>query len=530
MSVTHQPDWAPEGGWDNPTSTQDADDGRKVYLYADGTQKHVLNDGNVTIVYGGTTTEWQQYSENPSQTSLMFRDGNRTCWFPNGTVLDVRSDGSKLQTMPNGVTIETLTCGGQITIRGDRTIRAFPDDALEEIDFPLGPSYGARKEILKWPKIKTIQTIPNRATHHNGADGTDVQVNPDMTIIVKWAPGNCAEADEHYGDQQWSMQVQPNGDTLYLRSLGDDTDSSTGEIGHVWEVDPYWKEQSDLREAAERAAAASAGKQKEADDELKRKAREMLKDPDATSDMLNDMADKMKQIGDDEAKEIEKELRDKAQERKMEEDLQTVWEAQARDKMKEFKELLDSHDDSEENINKTRQAADEARKWAKSSRGKYKGVYAKDFDDLANDLDEHVKSLLEPDETQLRLREAIKRFKIMLEDDDAFPKDLIKAADEAKALAAEVEGDRKYNKEHRDCEQYQSLLKARAVTQQVHIVRLVETRYKHLQSKFMLMKKFLTNHGVPADEKDLCKRIFEVWETADRHGLDLPITVEGLKA
>ena len=67
MSVTHQPDWAPEGGWDNPTQTQDADDGRKVYLYADGTQKHVLKDGNVTIVYGGTTTEWQQYCECPSR-------------------------------------------------------------------------------------------------------------------------------------------------------------------------------------------------------------------------------------------------------------------------------------------------------------------------------------------------------------------------------------------------------------------------------------------------------------------------------
>jgi len=128
------------------------------------------------------------------------------------------------------------------------------------------------------------------------------------------------------------------------------------------------------------------------------------------------------------------------------------------------------------------------------------------------------------------MRAAIKRFKIMLEDDDAFPKDLIKAADEAKALAAEVEGDRKYNKEHRDCKQYKSLMKARAVTQQVHVVRLVEKRYGHLKSKFILMKKFLTNHGVPADEVKNVKRIFEVWETADKHGLELPITVEGLKA
>lgn len=326
------------------------------------------------------------------------------------------------------------------------------------------------------------------------------------------------------------MNVQPNGDTLYLRCLGKETDSSTGENATVWEIDPYWKEQSDLREAAERAAAAAAGKQKELDDELKRKAREMLEDPDATSDMLNDMADKMKAIGDDEAKQLEKDLRDKAQERKMEEDLQKVWEAQARDKMEEFKELLDSDDDSEENINKTRQAADEARKWAKRSRGRFKGVYAEDFDELANELDEKVKSLLEPDATQLRMRAAIKRYKVMMEDDDEFPRNLVNAAEEAKALAAEVEGIRKYNKEHRDLKQYKSLLKARAVTQKVHIVRLVEKRYNHLKSKFILMKKWVKNNGVPADEVNAAKRIFQVWETADRNGLELPDTIEGLKA
>ena len=64
--ITHQPDWAPEGGWDNPTRTQDNDDGSKVYAYADGTQKHLDPDGNLkAIVYGGT--EWQQYCECPSR-------------------------------------------------------------------------------------------------------------------------------------------------------------------------------------------------------------------------------------------------------------------------------------------------------------------------------------------------------------------------------------------------------------------------------------------------------------------------------
>ena len=272
---------------------------------------------------------------------------------------------------------------------------------------------------------------------------------------------------------------------------------------------------------------------KEADDELKREAREMLTDFDemlATSRMIKDMAYKVGNIGDDEAKQLEQELRDKAQERKMGEDIQKVWEARAVEKMAEFKELLDSDDASDENINNTRQAADEARKWAKKSRGRFKGVYAEDFDDFANDLDEKVKSLLQPDATQLRVRAAIKRFKKMLEDDDAFPRDLLEAAAEAKEFVAELEGIHKYCKGHRDCKQYKSLLKARAVTQQQHIVRVVETRYKPLQSKFMLMKKWLTKHGVPADEVKAVRRIFQVWETADNHGLKLPLTIEGLKA
>ena len=58
---THQPDWEPEGGWDNTTSTADFDDGRKVTRYADGTQRQVDKDGRVVIVYGGT--EWKQYCE-----------------------------------------------------------------------------------------------------------------------------------------------------------------------------------------------------------------------------------------------------------------------------------------------------------------------------------------------------------------------------------------------------------------------------------------------------------------------------------
>ena len=352
-------------------------------------------------------------------------------------------------------------------------------------------------------------------------------------MLVMWAPGNCTEADEHYGDRKWSMLVASDGETRYTHVVGTEHNSTTGLEQHTWAEDPYWKIQVGIREKAERDVAAADDEQKKADDELKGLAREMLTDFDeilTTSRMIKDMAYKIGNIGDDEAKQLEKELRDKARERKMGEDLQKVWEAQARDKMEEFKELLDSDDDSEENINNTRQAADEARKWAKKSRGRFKGVYAEDFDDFARDLDEKVKSLLEPDATQLRMRAAIKRYKIMMEDDDEFPRNLIEASEEAEAFAAEVEGNRKYSRCHRDLKQYKSLLKARAVTQQQHIVRLVEKRYNHLKSKFLLMRRFLKNNGVPADEVNAAKRIFQVWETADRHGLDLPITVEGLKA
>ena len=66
---THQPEWEPEGGWDNTTSAADYDDGRKVTRYADGTQKQVDKDGRVVIVYGGT--EWKQYCECPSLAQWM---------------------------------------------------------------------------------------------------------------------------------------------------------------------------------------------------------------------------------------------------------------------------------------------------------------------------------------------------------------------------------------------------------------------------------------------------------------------------
>ena len=361
------------------------------------------------------------------------------------------------------------------------------------------------------------------------------------TILVVWAPGNCAEADEHYGDKKWSMTVAPDGETRYAHLVGTSTDNATGRVSQLWGEDPYWKVESEKRMLREREEerlqiqndideANRRRRMQEANDELKQQARDMLIDPETTSMMLKDFAHRMKQIGDHEAKQLEKDLKDKSKQRRMEEDLQKVWEAEAVGKMAEFQKLLDSDDDSEENINKTRRAADEARKMAKTGRNRFKGACADEFDIFARDLDDKVKSLLQPDPTQLHVREAIKRFKALMEDDDGFPGDLLKASEEARAFVAELEGNRKCGKERRDCKQYKSLLKARAVTQKVQIVRLVEKRYNHMKSKFVLMKKFLKNHGVPQAEINNAKRIFEVWETADRHGLELPDTVAGLRA
>jgi len=266
VAPTHQPEWEPAGGWDNTTAIHSVGS-NKVYVYADGTQKQVQANGKIAIIFGGT--EWKQYAESAAQTALFYRDGRKTVWFPTGHILDTLSDGSKMQTNPHGSTIEDLANGSRMCTNADgSTIQTLPDDALQKIDFPLGPAYGCKQEILTWPKIKSIHiksigcdSNARHTTRYMGVDGTKIQPDPpgaEGTMLVRWAPGNCTEADEHYGDRKWSMTVAANGETRYLHRIGTETNvEGAGYTQQIWCEDPYWKIQIGIREKAERDAAAS---------------------------------------------------------------------------------------------------------------------------------------------------------------------------------------------------------------------------------------------------------------------------------
>ena len=126
---------------------------------------------------------------------MLVQDGRKTVWFPSGHILDVLPDGTKLQTSPEGRTIEDLPNGNRIQISpdGSTKIETFSDDALQDIDFPLGPSYGAKQEILTWPKIKSIHVrsigaegSKTSSTRYMGVDGTKIQPDP---------PGDWSEMD-----------------------------------------------------------------------------------------------------------------------------------------------------------------------------------------------------------------------------------------------------------------------------------------------------------------------------------------------
>jgi len=200
-------------------------------------------------------------------------------------------------------------------------------------------------------------------------------------------------------------------------------------------------------------------------------------------------------------------------------------------KLESFEFILDSDEgDSEQVINHLRSTEDKARKWANKSRENYRSFLAVEFDEMAMDLDAKIKGLLEPDQVQLDARDAIKKWKLMLEDDDEEPDNLLDAAKEAAAFVEQMKGVRKYGKELRDCQQYIDLLETRAKVQEIAIVRIIEKKYKPIASKFILMRKWLLKNGVDAKECKACKRVFEVWELGKKNGLNLPHTLEGLKS
>ena len=149
---------------------------------------------------------------------VCLQDGSRKVIFVNGNILEVSADNTRHETSKDGTVKVTSPNGHVAHTRADGASKeTAPDDALIEIDFPLGSTPSGQP--LVWPAIKTIQKPPSgsaAATHYEALDGTTIQANPDGSKLVNWKPGHCVEADEHYGATEWCMAVSPDGATKYM--------------------------------------------------------------------------------------------------------------------------------------------------------------------------------------------------------------------------------------------------------------------------------------------------------------------------
>merc|ERR1712166_1452594 len=475
-----------------------------VEKYANGDQKTVADDGDITYQYQGRDVA--QYSHHLGTRDGMvityFTDGSREQVMPNGAILEAATDGSKLQTNPNGLTVET-----------------HPDTALVDGDFPACKLPCGFP--MAWPKIKSVQATLS-TTHFISVEGSDIQQNSDKSILANLKPGACVKADDHYGDKPWALSISPDGSLVqYLIKEGVETHADGGQ-STAWTVDVWWKEQEAAREAAKiKSEQDRLNKQKD-DDAKKAAAREMLNDPNASSDSLQKMANDMDSIGDDEAKGLSKDLTDKAKEKKMEEDLERVWEEQADDKMKKYQEMLDSSDDSAANIANTRKAAEEAAKMAATSRSEYGGSKADELDTFASELAAKAADLEKPDPTKIAAMEKCEKFREMLEDAEEkyLPDDYLAAVEEAAALAAELAGNQKCSKERRDAEQFVPLLKAKAIEVEKDIKKRIANKYKSYP--WMKMKNFLKKQGVDKDEVNKVLDKYNLWVLAKAKGIPLP--------
>merc|ERR1711935_377268 len=502
-----------------PTAEGKSENGDMTWAdYADHTRIQKKTNGDIHYIYKSGDHGVQQYSEANNCEITYYLDGRRKQVFPNGTPLEVAVDKTKTQTNPDGVSITTTPNGHAIQKNPNgSSMETHPDSELLVIDFPLDRSPG--DEILKWPPIKRVQTNTH-TTHYISADGVDIQVDTDQSKIVRWTAGRCLQADKHYAEtgQEWCLRVEASGHTTYLVKEG--VDKTNQQVS--WEIDKWWEEEQKRKAAAAAASAANAAAAQAANDAKKKAARDMLNDPNASSDDLQKMANDMNSIGDDEAKGLSKDLTNKAKEKKMEEDLKRVWEEQADDKMKKFQEMLDSSDDSAANIANTRKAAEEAAKMAATSRSEYGGSKADELDTFASELAAKADDLEKPDPTKIAAMEKCEKYREMLEDAEEkyLPDDYLAAVEEAAALAAELAGNQKCSKERRDAEQFVPLLKAKAVEVEKDIKKRIANKYKSYP--WMKMKNFLKKQGVDKDEVNKVLDKYNLWVLAKAKGIPLP--------
>jgi len=240
--------------------------------YADKTRIQTNSkDGSTIYIYQGTSSQHgiQQFSVMKDGTEVTyFVDGRRKQKFPNGAILEVGKDKSRIQTNPDGTRIETDSSGKTFQSNPNGTsLEIFPDNDLYVVEFPLKKS--PSDEDCDWPEVKRIQKGEN-TTHYIASDGTDIQLDKRGMIIVRWAKGYYPLAEKHYSEtsQEWCMQVNADGHCDFLIKNG-----ASWSLDRWWDEEKERKLQEDLdRVAAEQAAAAE--KERKRQEEIARKKAE----------------------------------------------------------------------------------------------------------------------------------------------------------------------------------------------------------------------------------------------------------------
>eukprot|EP00656_Telonema_subtile_P041535 TRINITY_DN4672_c0_g1_i1.p1 TRINITY_DN4672_c0_g1~~TRINITY_DN4672_c0_g1_i1.p1 ORF type:complete len:475 (-),score=174.96 TRINITY_DN4672_c0_g1_i1:213-1637(-) len=442
--------------------------------YEDKTRIQKNKDGSTIYIYQGTSKDHgiQQFSAMPDGTEVTYYvDGRRKQKFPNGAILEVNLDKSRTQTNPDGTKIQTFPDGKTFQTNPNGTsLEIFPDDALFEGAWLLNIS--PSDEQGRWPPIKRIQKGAN-TTHYIGNDGnppTDVQIDKEGMMIVRWASGTFPIAEAHYQEfgQEYCMQVDQTGNTEFLCKLG--VESSADGQATSWALDRWWYQEKERKETAAREAAEAAARAereaKEAEDRQLREAQEA--------------AERKKR----EAKEAEERRQREAQEEE-----------------------------------ERRQAAAEAKRIEEEARKRaaMEAKLAADLERVQREKDEAERRDREKKERLAREKEAAERREIELREANRLRQEAAERAQrEADEREARLAEERAEQKRREDEQARLNDSKKREEAERAAVL------LKYKLYPYIKMKNFLKNNGVPKNDVDACLGKYELKKLADSHSVALP--------
>ena len=218
--------------------TSSTEDGIKIELLYDGTQRQVNPDGTrLQKSPEGVLTQWnpdgvvivEQDGEKTvthpdGQVDIVMVDGSSETAFPNGSVLQVDADGNRLQRNADGTTIEQPVTGETITRTVDgssvvlhpdgKRITTMADGTVIEVDTEgTTTQRGQGMTIIKRASGSVLQ---------RNDSGTEIQVRSDGVRVQKTADGITRTT---YADGSSHVQGYKDGRTVDTAPDGSSTTS-----------------------------------------------------------------------------------------------------------------------------------------------------------------------------------------------------------------------------------------------------------------------------------------------------------------